>query len=225
MKYLRSLYLQVLVAIVLGVLLGVLAPDWAVPLKPLGDGFIKLIKMLIAPIIFTTVVAGIAGMGDMKKVGRLGVKALIYFEVVTTLALIIGLVVANVFTPGAGVHATAESLDAGAVASYVGAAKSMGFVDMLLHLIPNTFAGAFVDGDILQVLVVSLLSGFALARLGELGRPVANLLHELARMFFSIVTIVTRLAPVAAFGAMAFTVGKYGLGSLAALAQLMAAST
>jgi aerobic C4-dicarboxylate transport protein len=217
-----SLYLQVLVAIALGALLGVLAPDWAVPLKPLGDGFIKLIKMLIAPIIFTTVVAGIAGMGDMKKVGRVGVKALVYFEVVTTLALVIGLVVANVFTPGAGVHATVATLDAKAVAPYVGAAQAMTPVESVLHLIPNTFAGAFVEGDILQVLLVALLSGFALARLGEHGRPVANLLHELARMFFSIVALVTRLAPVAAFGAMAFTIGKYGLGSLAALARLMA---
>lgn len=217
-----SLYVQVLVAIVLGVLLGVFAPDWAVPLKPLGDGFIKLIKMLIAPIIFTTVVAGIAGMGDMKKVGRVGVKALVYFEVVTTLALIIGLVVANVFTPGAGVHADVASLDAKSVAQYTGAASSLGTVDFLLHLIPNTFVGAFVEGDILQVLVVALLAGFALARLGEQARPITNLLHEGARMFFSIVSLVTRLAPVAAFGAMAFTIGKYGLGSLAALAQLMA---
>ena len=221
-RFFSSLYGQVLTAIVLGVLLGQFAPDWAVPLKPLGDGFIKLIKMLIAPIIFTTVVAGIAGMGDMKKVGRVGMKALLYFEIATTLALIIGLIVANLFTPGAGVHATAASLDAKSVSSYVGAASGMSAVDTLLHLIPNTFAGAFVDGDILQVLVVALLSGFALARLGEHGRPITNLLHELARMFFSIVSLVTRLAPIAAFGAMAFTIGKYGLGSLAALAKLMA---
>ncbi|MBS0662746.1 MAG: dicarboxylate/amino acid:cation symporter, partial [Verrucomicrobia bacterium] len=219
---LSSLYLQVLCAIVLGVVLGLVAPDWAVPLKPLGDGFIKLIKMLIAPIIFTTVVVGIAGMGDMKKVGRVGVKALVYFEVVTTLALIIGLVVANYFQPGAGVHAAAASLDTKSVASYVGAAQAMNPVDSMLHLIPNTFVGAFVDGDILQVLVVSLLAGFALARLGEHARPVMALLHDVARLFFSIVSIVTRLAPVAAFGAMAFTIGKYGLGSLAALAKLMA---
>ncbi len=221
-RFFSSLYLQVLVAIVLGVLLGVFFPDWAVPLKPLGDGFVKLIKMLIAPIIFTTVVAGIAGMGDMKKVGRVGVKALIYFEIVTTLALVIGLIVVNVIAPGAGVHATAASLDAKAVASYVGAAQSLSPVESALNLIPNTFAGAFVDGDILQVLLVALLSGFALARLGEQARPIVNLLHELARMFFGIVSIVTRLAPLAAFGAMAFTIGKYGLGSLAALAKLMA---
>ena len=222
MKYLRSLYVQVLAAIVLGVTLGALAPDWAVPLKPLGDGFIKLIKMLIAPIIFTTVVAGIAGMGDMKKVGRVGMKALIYFEVTTTLALIIGLIVGNVFAPGAGVHANVATLDAASVSAYTKAAAQLSTVDWLLHLIPSTFVGAFVDGDILQVLVIALFSGFALARLGEQARPVTNLLHEGARMFFSIVSLVTRLAPIAAFGAMAFTVGKYGLGSLTALAKLMA---
>jgi len=217
-----SLFVQVLIAIVLGVMLGEWAPDWAVPLKPLGDGFIKLIKMLIAPIIFTTVVAGIAGMGDMKKVGRVGVKALIYFELVTTLALAIGLVVANVFAPGAGVHAAVATLDAKAVAPYVGAVQPTNLADSLLHFIPGTFAGAFVDGDILPVLFVALLSGFALARLGEHGRPVASMLSELARMFFSMVSLVTRLAPIAAFGAMAFTIGKYGIGSLAALARLMA---
>ena len=221
-RFFSNLYVQVLVAIFLGVLLGRFRPEWAVPLKPLGDGFIKLIKMLIAPIIFTTVVAGIAGMGDMKKVGRVGVKALLYFEVVTTFALIIGLLVANGFAPGAGVHATAASLDAKSVAPYVGAGQAMSAVDSLLHLIPNSFAGAFVEGEILQVLLVALLAGFALAQLGEHARPVVNLLHDLARMFFGIVTLVTRLAPLAAFGAMAFTVGKYGLGSLAAMARLMA---
>jgi aerobic C4-dicarboxylate transport protein len=221
-RLLSSLYFQVLLAIVFGVLLGRFAPQWAVTLKPLGDGFISLIKMLIAPIIFATVVAGIAGMGDVKKVGRVGVAALVYFEIVTSLALIIGLVVANVFKPGAGMHANAASINAGSISTYVGAAKAMGPVEMILHIIPNTFAGAFVDGDILQVLLVALLSGFALARLGEHGRPIANLLQELARMFFSIVTIVTRLAPVAAFGAIAFTVGQYGFGSLAALGKLMA---
>lgn len=220
-RFFSSLYLQVLVAIAIGALLGAFVPDWAMPLKPLGDGFIKLIKMLISPIIFTTVVAGIAGMGDMRKVGRVGIKALLYFEAITTLALILGLIVANIFLPGAGVHATVTTLDAQAVAPYLGSSKAMGAVDFLLHLIPDTFVGAFVGGDILQVLVIALLSGFALARLGEHGRPVANLLHELARMFFSIVSLVTRLAPIAAFGAMAFTVGKYGVGSLAALAKLM----
>ncbi|MEO6876745.1 MAG: dicarboxylate/amino acid:cation symporter [Opitutaceae bacterium] len=217
-----SLYVQVLIAIVLGVLLGQFRPDWAVPLKPLGDGFIKLIRMLIAPIIFTTVVAGIAGIGDMRKVGRVGMKALIYFEVVTSFALIIGLVVANVFRPGDGVHATAATLDTKGIDQYVNAGHSLGAVDYLLHIIPNTFVGAFVDGDILPVLFIALLSGFALARLGERARPLTNLLQEIARMFFGVVSIVTRLAPLAAFGAMAFTIGKYGLGSLAALARLMA---
>jgi aerobic C4-dicarboxylate transport protein len=221
-RFISSLYVQVLVAIVLGVLLGHFAPDWAVPLKPLGDGFIKLIRMLIAPIIFTTVVAGIAGMGDLRKVGRVGMKALIYFEVVTSFALIIGLVVANVFRPGDGVHATAATLDTKGIAQYVDASHSLGAVDYLLHVIPNSFVGAFVEGDILQVLLIALLAGFALARLGEHARPVTQLLQEIARMFFSIVSIVTRLAPLAAFGAMAFTIGKYGLGSLAALARLMA---
>lgn len=222
MRYLRSLYVQVLAAILVGGVLGIVAPDWAVLLKPLGDGFIKLIKMLIAPIIFTTVVAGISGMGDMKKVGRVGVKALLYFELVTTLALIIGLVVVNVIAPGAGVHAHATSLDAASIAPYTKAAAQLSPVDWLLHIIPDTFIGAFVDGDILQVLLVALLVGFALARLGEQARPITNLLQEGARLFFSIVTLVTRLAPVAAFGAMAFTVGKYGVESLAALAKLMA---
>jgi aerobic C4-dicarboxylate transport protein len=222
MKLLKHLYVQVLLAIVAGMLIGYFDPALGVELKPLGDGFIKLIKMLIAPIIFTTVVAGIAGMGDMKKVGRVGMKALIYFEVVTTLALIIGLIVANVFTPGAGVHANVATLDAASVSAYTKAAAQLSTVDWLLHLIPSTFVGAFVDGDILQVLVVALFSGFALARLGEQARPITNLLHEATKMFFSIVSLVTRLAPVAAFGAMAFTVGKYGLGSLTALAKLMA---
>jgi len=220
MKFLRSLYAQVLLAIVAGVLLGHFQPQLGADLKPLGDAFIKLIKMLIGPIIFTTVVSGIGGMGNLKQVGRVGLKALIYFEVVTTLALIIGLVVANVFTPGAGVHAT--NLDAAAVAQYTKAAKEMSFVDWALHVIPNTFVGAFVEGEILQVLLVSLLFGFALAKLGEKARPLVDLLHEVSKAFFMMVNIVSKLAPLAAFGAMAFTVGKYGLGSLASLAGLMA---
>ncbi|MBX3749937.1 MAG: dicarboxylate/amino acid:cation symporter [Opitutaceae bacterium] len=221
-RFVSNLYIQVLIAIVCGVLLGQFYPDFAVPLKPLGDGFIKLIKMLIAPIIFATVVAGIAGMGDMKRVGRVGIKALIYFEVVTTIALMIGLVVSNVFRPGEGVHATAATLDASAVAHYVGAGKSMGFVDYCLHVIPNTFIGAFVEGEILQVLLISLLVGFSLARMGEAARPLIDTIHAIAEIFFGIVSLVTKLAPIAAFGAMAFTVGKYGLGSLTALARLMA---
>jgi aerobic C4-dicarboxylate transport protein len=222
MKYLRHLYVQVLLAIVAGVLLGHFHPSLGADLKPLGDVFIKLIKMLIGPIIFTTVVSGIGGMGNLKQVGRVGLKALIYFEVVTTLALVIGLVVANLFQPGAGVHATAESLDAAAVAHYAKAAKEMSFVDWALHLVPNTFVSAFVEGEILQILLLSLLFGFALAKLGDKARPLVDLLHEVSKAFFMMVNIVAKLAPIAAFGAMAFTVGKYGLGSLKSLAGLMA---
>jgi aerobic C4-dicarboxylate transport protein len=187
----------------------------------LGDAFIKLIKLLIAPIIFTTVVTGIAGMGDMRKVGRVGLKALVYFEVVSTLALIIGLLVVNWVQPGAGINASAATLDTQEVGQYVTAAQHRSVVDFLLHIIPNTFLGAFTEGDILQVLLVSLLFGFALTRLGDHARPVLNLLHDVARVFFGIVSMVTRLAPIAAFGAMAFTIGKYGLGSLLSLGQLM----
>ena len=221
MKYFRHLYVQVLAAIVLGVLLGWSEPAWGAAMKPLGDAFIKLIKMLIAPIIFATVVTGIAGMGDMKKIGRVGLKALLYFEVVSTLALIIGLVVVNWIEPGVGLNADPASLDAKSVAQYTTAAQHASTVDFLLHVIPNTFVGAFVDGEILQVLLVAILFGFALARLDEYARPVVTLLHEVTRAFFGIVSIVTRAAPVAAFGAMAFTIGKYGLGSLLSLGKLM----
>ena len=216
-----TLYLQVLTAIVLGALVGWLRPAWGVAVQPLGDGFIKLIKMLIAPIIFTTVVAGIAGMGNLKRLGRVGVKALVYFEIVTTLALIIGLVVANVFKPGVGMHVNPAALDAKAVASYVTQGQAQSTVGFFMNIIPKTFVGAFADGEILQVLLLALLFGAALARLGEHGRPVTNLLNELARVIFGIVWIVTRLAPIGAFGAMGFTVGKYGIGALVSLGQLM----
>ena len=216
-----TLYLQVLAGIGFGVLVGWLWPEWGVKAQPLGDGFIKLIKMLIAPIIFTTVVAGIAGMGDLKRLGRVGVKALVYFEVVTTIALIIGLVVANVFQPGAGMHVNVAALDAKAVAVYANQGASQTTVGFFMNIIPKTFVGAFADGDILQVLLLALLFGGALARLGEHGRPVINLVNELARVIFGIVWIVTRLAPLGAFGAMGFTIGKYGVGSLKSLGELM----
>ena len=221
MKIFRHLYVQVLAAIVLGVLLGWLEPEWGAAMKPLGDAFIKLIKLLIAPIIFATVVTGIAGMGDLKKIGRVGLKALLYFEVVSTLALIIGLLVVNWIQPGVGLNADPATLDASAVAQYTTVAQHASTVDFLLHVIPNTFVGAFVDGEILQVLLVALLFGFALAGLGDHARPVTILLNEVARVFFGIVSLVTRGAPVAAFGAMAFTIGKYGLGSLLSLGKLM----
>jgi aerobic C4-dicarboxylate transport protein len=216
-----TLYFQVLIGIVLGGVLGWLKPEWGVALKPLGDGFVNLVKMLIGPIIFTTVVVGLAGMGDLKKVGRVGAKALIYFEVLTTLALIIGLVVVNVVRPGAGFHATAASLDAKDVVSYAAAAKEMSTVDFLMHIIPRTFVSAFSEGEILQVLLLAILFGLALGRMGEHGRPIQNLLNEVARVFFGIVTIFTRLAPLAAGGAIAFTIGKYGVASLARLGGLM----
>ena len=221
MRALRSLYVQVLIGVGLGILVGALWPSIGVAVKPFGDGFIKLIKMLIAPIIFTTVVAGIAGMGDLKRLGRVGVKAMIYFEVVTTIALIIGLIIANVFTPGAGMHVNAATLDAKSVATYVNQGASQTTVGFFLNIIPKTFVGAFADGEILQVLLLALLFGAALARLGEHGRPVINLINELARVIFGIVWVVTRLAPLGAFGAMGFTIGKYGIGSLRSLGELM----
>ncbi len=217
----NTLYLQVLAGIVIGGLIGFLKPAWGVELRPLGDAFVSMVKMLIGPIIFTTVVVGLAGIGDLKKIGRVGAKALIYFEVVTTFALIIGLIVANVFTPGAGFHADPTKLDPGGLAKYTTAAKQMGTMDFLLHLIPKTFVSAFAEGEILQVLLLAILFGLALGRLGEHGRPVLNLIHEIARVFFGIVSIVTRAAPIAAGGAMAFTIGEYGVGKLAQLGFLM----
>ncbi len=216
------LYVQVLIGIVLGGLLGYMQPEWGVKLRPLGDAFVSLVKMLIAPIIFTTVVVGLAGMGDLKKIGRVGAKALIYFEIVTTLALVIGLVVANLFTPGAGFHADVSTLDAKSLTKYTSAAQQMDTLQFVLHIIPKTFVSAFAEGEILQVLLLAILFGLALGRLGEHGRPVLNLLHEIARVFFGIVSIVTRAAPLAAAGAMAFTIGEYGVGKLAQLGSLLA---
>lgn len=219
----NTLYLQVLVGIALGGVLGYVKPEWAVELKPLGDGFVNLVKMLIGPIIFSTVVVGLAGMGDLKKVGRVGAKALLYFEVVTTLALVIGLVVSNLFAPGDGFHATAETLQKGAasVEKYSSAAKGMTTVEFLMHIIPKTFVSAFAEGEILQVLLLAVLFGLALGRLGDHGRPILNLLNEVARVFFGIVSIVTKLAPLAAGGAMAYTIGQFGVGSLAKLGGLL----
>jgi aerobic C4-dicarboxylate transport protein len=221
MKFLRVLYVQVLLAIAIGVVLGWLRPDIGTEMKPLGDAFIKLIKMMIGPIIFTTVVVGIAGMSDMKKVGRVGVKALLYFEVVTTFALIIGLLVVNWAKPGAGINADVASIDTKSIAQYTSAASHTNTVDFLLHIIPNTFVSAFADGELLQVLLLALLFGLALSKLGVRGEPVLNLLHEASQVFFGIVGFITKVAPIAAFGAMAFTVGKYGLGSLLSLGKLM----
>ena len=221
MKYFRHLYVQVLVAILLGVALGQLRPELGEMMKPLGDAFIKAIKMLIGPIIFLTVVTGIAGMGDLKKIGRVGLKALFYFEAVSTLALIIGLLVVNWVKPGAGINATAATLHAGSVSQYTTAAHHTSVVEFLLRIIPDTFLGAFSQGEILQVLFVSILFGMALAKLGERAQPVLTLMQDVMKVFFGIVNIVTRFAPVAAFGAMAFTIGKFGAGSLLSLGKLM----
>jgi aerobic C4-dicarboxylate transport protein len=222
MKIFRHLYAQVLGAIVLGVLLGYFEPAWGAKMKPLGDAFIKLIKMVIAPIIFATVVTGIAGMGDLRKLGRVGLKALLYFEIVTTLALVIGLAVVNWIQPGVGLNADPATLNAGEVTAYTtSAAPHDSTVAFLLHIIPDTFVGAFAGGEILQVLLVALLFGLALAGLGESGRRVIDLLQEITQAFFRMVGMIVRFAPVAAFGAMAFTIGKYGVGSLLSLGKLM----
>jgi aerobic C4-dicarboxylate transport protein len=217
------LYIQVLFAIMLGVCLGHFYPTAGEAMKPLGDGFIKLIKMLIAPIIFVTVVHGIASMGDLKKVGRVGVKALLYFEIVTTLALAIGLTVGNVLQPGAGMNVDVGSLDANAIAGYVAKSKEQSAVGFILDIIPNTFFGAFAEGNILQVLLIALLFAFGLQSLGERGKPMTSFIDDAARVLFKIVGFVMRLAPVGAFGAMAFTIGKYGIDKLSSLAFLMVA--
>jgi aerobic C4-dicarboxylate transport protein len=216
-----SFWFQVCVAVVLAVLLGYLSPARAVAMKPLGDGFIRLITMIITPIIFCTVVSGIAGMQDMKKVGRVGGKALLYFEVVSTLALFIGLVVGNVVHPGGAFHVNPATLDAKAVASYAGAAKAQSATDFVMHIIPTTIVDAFAKGDILQVLLVAVLFGFALSMMGERCGPLLTLLDTVTHAVFGVVTILMRLAPIGAFGAMAFTVGKYGISSLGPLLKLI----
>jgi len=217
----KILYVQVLFAIVAGVLLGAFYPELGTAMKPLGDGFIKLIKMIIAPVIFCTVVAGIAGMQDMKKIGRVGGKALLYFEVVSTFALAIGLVVANVAKPGAGFNVDPAHLDTSAIAQYTKQAHGQSTVDFLLHIIPNTFVDAFATGNILQVLLVAILFGFALSMMGERGRPVTKFIDDISHVIFGIVNIIMKVAPLGAFGAMAFTIGKYGIASLLPLAKLM----
>lgn len=221
MRFLKHLYVQVLLGIALGVVLGLGWPSFGASLKPVADGFVSLVRMLIAPIIFCTVVVGLAGMGDLKQAGRIGWKALVYFEVVTTLALVIGLVVANLWQPGAGFHATPASLNAQDIGTYTAAAKEQSVVATLLHLIPKTFVSAFAEGDILQVLLLAVLFGLALNRLGATGTPLLKLLQDVTRVFFGMVHLVTKLAPLAAAAAIAFTLGKYGAGPLVQLGQLM----
>jgi aerobic C4-dicarboxylate transport protein len=217
----KILYVQVLFAILAGVLMGIYLPTDAVAMKPLGDGFIKLIKMIIAPVIFCTVVAGIAGMQDVKKIGRVGGKALLYFEVVSTFALVIGLFVANLLRPGDGFNADPATLDTKAIAQYTEKAKSQTTQDFVMNIIPNTFVDAFAKGDILQVLLIAILFGFALSLMGERGKPVTKFIDDIAHVIFGMVNIVMKVAPIGAFGAMAFTIGKYGIASLKPLAALM----
>jgi aerobic C4-dicarboxylate transport protein len=217
----KSLYVQVLTAIVIGILLGHFYPESAAAMKPLGDGFIKLIKMIIAPIIFCTVVVGIAGMEDMKKVGKTGGLALLYFEIVSTIALIVGLVIVNLVQPGAGMNVDPKALDTKGVSAYTDPAKMQSVTEFLLNIIPNTVVDAFAKGDILQVLLFSVLFGFALHRFGGRGTLVFDFVEKLSHVLFGIVGIIMRLAPIGAFGAMAFTIGKYGLGSLLSLGKLM----
>jgi aerobic C4-dicarboxylate transport protein len=215
------LYVQVLIAIALGVLLGHYHPELGEQMKPLGDGFIKLIKMIIAPIIFLTVVHGIASMTNLKAVGSVGIKALIYFEIVTTFALIIGLVVANVLKPGAGMNVDLSTVDSATIAEYVQKAEKQSTIEFLLDVIPKSVVGAFVDGNILQVLLFAILFAFALQAMGQRGKLVLELVDQVSHVFFGIVGIIMKAAPIGAFGAMAFTIGKYGVGTLASLAALM----
>jgi aerobic C4-dicarboxylate transport protein len=214
-------WFQVCVAIAAAILLGQIAPADAIAMKPLGDGFIRLIAMVVTPIIFCTVVSGIAGMHDLKRVGRVGGKALLYFEVVSTVALLIGLVAGNVVHPGSSFHVNPASLDAKSVESYAGQAKVQSVPDFLLHIIPTTIVDAFAKGDILQVLLAAVLFGFALSFMGERSRPLLALIDLVMQAIFGVVNIVMRLAPIGAFGAMAFTVGKYGIGSLGPLIGLI----
>jgi aerobic C4-dicarboxylate transport protein len=217
----RSLYFQVVCAVIAGVLLGYLYPAMGANMKPLGDGFIKLIKMMIAPIIFCTVVIGIAGMEDMKKVGKTGGLALLYFEVVSTVALIIGLVLVNVIHPGSGMNIDPSTLDTKAVAAYTGPGKMVGTTDFLLNIIPSTLVDAFAKGEILQVLLIAVMFGFALHRFGGRGTLVFDVIEKISHVLFTIVGFIMKLAPIGAFGAMGFTIGTYGVGSLLSLGKLM----
>jgi aerobic C4-dicarboxylate transport protein len=218
----RSLYLQVLFAVVVGVLLGHFYPQTGTAMKPLGDGFIKLIKMIIAPIIFCTVVVGIAGMEDMKKVGKTGGLALLYFEVVSTLALIVGLIIINLVHPGTGMNVDASTLDTKGIAAFTGPGKMQTTTEFLMAIIPTSVVDAFAKGEILQVLLFSVLFGFALHKFGGRGTLVFDLIEKLSHVLFDIVGIIMKVAPIGAFGAMAFTIGKYGIGSLLSLGMLMA---
>ena len=217
----RILYVQVLIAVAAGVIVGYAAPDLGRSLRPLGDAFIKLVKMLIAPIIFCTVVHGVASMTDLKRLGRVGLKTLFYFEIVSTLALLIGLLVVNALRPGDGFNVDPESLDAAKAQAYVQTAKHLSTSDFLLNIIPSTFLGAFVSGDLLQVILISVFAAFAVSALGQKREPVLHAVDRLGEIFFGIMRIVVQFAPIGAFGAMAFTIGEHGLRALVNLATLM----
>ncbi len=223
MKVFKILYVQVLIAIIIGILIGQFCPSCAVQLKPLGDGFIKLVKMMIAPVIFCTIVSGVSGMQDTKKVGRVGAKALLYFEVVTSLALIIGLVVINILKPGVGMNINPATLDVKAVEGYITEGKSRTFADFMLHIIPDNIVSALSNSDLLQVLFFSVLLGFALSKIGEKGKPLLRGIKSLESALFTVIKMIMKVAPIGALGAMSFTIGKYGVGSLASLGQLMVA--
>ncbi len=222
MRIIQHLYARVLIATILGVLVGVFFPAWGEQFKVLGDLFISLIKMVIGPVIFCTVVLGIAGTGDLKKVGRVGVKALLYFEIVSTFALVIGLFLVNVLKPGSGFNVTLASLDPALVSEYQHKAHGTSFLEIVTHLIPKTFADAFTgSGDLLQILVIAILFGYALSHVGEKGQVVYSFLTSLSQVFFKIVNSVMQLAPIGAFGAMAFTMAKFGVRSIGPMLQLM----
>ncbi len=221
-KFFKSLFGQVVVALILGIAIGFFAPEFGAKLKPLGDGFIKLIKMIIAPLVFCVVVHGICGTGDLKKVGRVGVKAVVYFEVVTTLALVLGVILAYALQPGVGMNIDPKSLDPAAMAAYTERVGQLtGTVDFLLKIIPATFVDAFAKGDILQVLLIAILFGCALAAMGEPAKPLVHLIDQLTNVFFKVIGFIVKLAPLGVLGAIAFTVGKYGIGSLKQLGFLV----
>ncbi len=223
----RVLYIQVLIAMVLGIAVGVAFPDFGKGLKPLGDGFIALVKMLIGPIIFCTIVHGVASMGDLKRLGKVGLKSLIYFEIVSTLALILGLAVVNGVKPGEGFTPAGQAFSktepkaSEPIADFTAKAKTLNVSEFLLNVIPKTFVGAFVSGDLLQILLISILIAFAILRLGDSGKPILHVIDQGAQVFFSLMNIVVRAAPIGSFGAMGFTVGSYGLGALNKLLALM----
>ncbi|TMK52739.1 MAG: C4-dicarboxylate transporter DctA [Alphaproteobacteria bacterium] len=218
----KELWVQVLIAMAIGIALGIVHPDLAARMQPLGDAFIKAIRMLIAPIIFCTVVHGIAHMADMARVGRVAIKAIVYFEIMTTVALVIGLIAVNLLKPGVGMNIDPATINAGAVEPYVKQTAAVGFVPFLMNIIPGTFVGAFAEGNILQVLFISVVCGFALVQLGDRAKPLVDTIDIGAKMIFAVVAIVMWAAPIGAFGGIAFTVGKFGVGSLASLGKLLA---